>query len=213
MTKAYHHGDLRTAMLQAAEAILDQDGIGALSLRAAARKAEVTHTAPRHHFGDITGLLTELAASGFVRLRSRLLAEADAAGPHPRSRLIAFGRGYVGFARAHPGLLQLMLRSERLDWSSPTLSTAATAAFELLTEGEPEPEDQVDRPDTQRLVLALTRLSLVHGLTALILDGRVEAMAAKVPGVEIEALVEGVLMNLVEKNAGGSSSSSGPADS
>jgi AcrR family transcriptional regulator len=196
MRRPYHHGDLRTAMLTAAEAILNRDGVGALTLRAAAREAEVTHTAPRHHFGDLTGLLTELAASGFLRLRSRLLAEAERAEPHPRSRLVAFGHGYVDFARAHPGLLQLMLRSERLDWSSPALSTAATAAFDLLTEGEPEGKGHAHPPEFQSLVVALTRLSLVHGLTTLLLDGRVEAMAAKVPGVEIEALIEGVLTRL-----------------
>jgi AcrR family transcriptional regulator len=200
MNKPYHHGDLRTAMLAAAEAILDREGIGALTLRAAAREADVTHTAPRHHFGDLTGLLTELAASGFVRLRTRLLAEAEMAEPNPQSRLLALGRGYVAFARAHPGLLQLMLRSERLDWSSPALSTAATTAFELLTDGEPEAGGQADPRGFSTLVLALTRLSLVHGLTTLLLDGRVEAMAAKVPSVEAEALIEGVLMRLVQRD-------------
>ena len=104
-----------------------------------------------------------------------------------------------------------MLRSERLDWSSPALSTAATAAFELLTESEPEGEGPAGRAEFRRLVVALTRLSLVHGLTALLLDGRVAAMAAKVSGVEVEALVEGVLTGLLDKNALDPSGSSGPA--
>jgi len=98
VTQPYHHGTLRTALLEAAEAILDRDGIGALTLRAAAREAGVSHAAPTHHFGDLSGLLTALAASGFVRFRAHLQAEVVAAGPDPGARLIALGRGYVGFA-------------------------------------------------------------------------------------------------------------------
>ncbi len=83
--RPYHHGDLRAAMLQAAEAILNRDGLGALTLRAAAREAGVSHAAPPHHFGDLSGLLSELAASGFVRFRAHLVVAADAAGDDPQT--------------------------------------------------------------------------------------------------------------------------------
>ena len=65
MNRPYHHGALRAALLDAAEAILDRDGIAALTLRAVAREAGVTHTAPRHHFGDLTGL-RECLKKGFA---------------------------------------------------------------------------------------------------------------------------------------------------
>ena len=61
--RAYHHGDLKAALLAAAEAILERDGIQALTLRAAARAAGVSHAAPANHFGDLTGLLSELPRS------------------------------------------------------------------------------------------------------------------------------------------------------
>src|SRR5215472_8531110 len=66
----YHHGSLREAMLRAAESILERDGIRGLTLRAAAREAGVSHAAPKNHFGDVMGLLSDLAAVGFARFRA-----------------------------------------------------------------------------------------------------------------------------------------------
>src|ERR1700742_4006058 len=61
----YHHGALRDALLQAAERVLERDGLAGLTLRAVAREAGVSHAAPTHHFGDLTGLVSELAAIVF----------------------------------------------------------------------------------------------------------------------------------------------------
>lgn len=196
MAQPYHHGSLRSALLEAAEAILDRDGIGALTLRAAAREAGVSHAAPTHHFGDLSGLLTELAASGFVRFRACLRAQSAAAPPDPAARLIALGRGYVGFARAYPGLFQLMFRSERLNWSSPALITAGEAAFALLTQDEPDAGLQSAAHGFERLAVAMARWSLVHGLSTLLIDGRVGPMVDKVEGANVERLVGEVLTRL-----------------
>ncbi|MBV9561927.1 MAG: helix-turn-helix transcriptional regulator, partial [Bradyrhizobium sp.] len=64
-TAPYHHGALRDALLEAAEQVLERDGLAGLTLRAVAREAGVSHAAPTHHFGDVTGLVSELAAIGF----------------------------------------------------------------------------------------------------------------------------------------------------
>jgi AcrR family transcriptional regulator len=196
VSKPYHHGDLRASLIEAAALILERDGIGALTLRAAAREAGVSHAAPRHHFGDLAGLLSALAASGFARLHACLLAETEIAGHDPRARLIALGRGYVGFARAHPGLFQLMFRSERLDWSSPALSMAGAAAFALLTQDQPASDPHAGPGSVQALTVAISRWSLVHGLATLLLDGRLGPLAAKVEGADIDAVIEEVLTRL-----------------
>jgi len=194
MEQPYHHGALRAALLKAAEAILERDGIAALTLRAAAREAGVSHAAPAHHFGSLSGLLSELAASGFVRFRDRIQAEAEAAGPDPKVRVIGLGRGYVGFARTCPGLFLLMFRSERLDWSSPALSTAGAAAFALLT--QTEAEAHCASPGLQTLVAATERWSLMHGLSMLVIDGRLGPVADRVvPGTDIQTLIDEVLTN------------------
>src|ERR1700730_15803154 len=70
----YHHGDLREALLQAAERVLERDGLAGVTLRAVARAAGVAHPAPPHHFGDLTGLVSELAAIGFRQFNATMEA-------------------------------------------------------------------------------------------------------------------------------------------
>jgi len=194
MSVTYHHGSLHAALIAAAEAILEREGIGALTLRAAAREAGVSHAAPTHHFGGLSGLLSALAASGFIRLRSNLVVEADAAGPAPKARAAGLGRGYVAFARAHPGLFLLMFRSEQLDWSNPTLSQAGAAAFGLMSQVGAETQTSGAAPPFQNLVAAATLWSRVHGLAILLIDGRLNAVADRLlPGADIEALIEAVI--------------------
>src|ERR1700754_4335712 len=98
--RTYHHGDLRAAALQAAEKILETEGLDALTLRAVARAVGVSHTAPKNHFGDLQGLLSELAAAGYRRYGAALVSAMDSAGADPRMRMRAMGRAYVAFARA-----------------------------------------------------------------------------------------------------------------
>lgn len=189
MTPSYHHGDLRNALLNAAETILNRDGLNALTLRAAAREAGVSHGAPAHHFGDLTGLLTALAASGFIRLRQHLVDEtADAT---RETYVFALGNAYVRFARTYPGIFLLMFRSERLDWTSHALSTAGGSAFELLTGSQAG--DEYDRDNAKTLINASRRWSLMHGLATLVLDGQLTGMANKVKNINIETLIASVL--------------------
>ncbi len=194
--RPYHHGDLRAAMLQAAEAILERDGLGALTLRAAAREAGVSHAAAPHHFGDLSGLLSELAAFGFVRFRAHLIAAASAAGDDPQARLVALTTAYIGFARAYPGQFQLMFRFERLDWSVAALAEAATAAFAVLTTDVHDGEAGAGSAlGFDGLVLAMSRWSLAHGAAMLCLDGRLDAFAAK-EGANLYALIAGIASQL-----------------
>jgi AcrR family transcriptional regulator len=193
MTQPYHHGALRQALLDKAESILDRDGIEALTLRAAAREAGVSHAAPAHHFGDLTGLLTALASTGFLRFRHHLQTEIDGASSTPGGRLIGLGRGYVGFARAHPGLFRLMFRSERLDWSSPILSQAGAAAFALLARIDLEAGEQPLAMGPTGLSPAMTRWSLVHGLSTLLVDGRLSGFVEMTEGADIETIIDQVL--------------------
>jgi AcrR family transcriptional regulator len=190
--RAYHHGDLRNALLAAAEAIVERAGIPALTLRAVARAAGVSHAAPAHHFGDLVGLLSELAAVGYTRLAARFDAAMAAAGAAPDRRLRAMGRAYVGFARTHPGLFQLMFRAERLDAARPALRAATEAAAEALRAAiaaRPGPS----APALQAVAQAAALWSLVHGFSVLLIDGRMRSLLAALPeGVDADALLEAV---------------------
>lgn len=179
----YHHGSLHEAMLQAAERILERDGIAGLTLRAAAREAGVSHAAPKNHFGDIRGLLSELAAVGFTRFGAALVANTRKGDP-PKARMAAIGRGYVTFAQRNPGLFLLMFRSERLDFSRPALRAAAAASFEVLARSvgvqrQAPPETPLTLSQAARITAAW---SLVHGFAMLLLDGRLKPLIARMQG-------------------------------
>ena len=197
----YHHGSLREALLQAAERILERDGIQGLTLRAAAREAGVSHAAPKNHFGDMTGLLSDLAAVGFERFVAMLRENAHD-GDSPAVRMQAIGGGYVRFARTHPGLFLLMFRSERLDMARPALRTAVGASLQVLSRavgerrGEPV-ETQLTLPQAAQIVAAW---SLVHGFAMLLLDGRLTPLLARLPpGADAETLLAEVFSGVSSK--------------
>jgi AcrR family transcriptional regulator len=192
--RPYHHGDLRAALLREAEAILERDGIQALTLRAAARAAGVSHAAPTNHFGDLTGLLSELAAEGYTRFGAALAAAMEAAGDDPKARMRAMGRAYVAFARAHPGLFVLMFRSERLDAARPALRDAIEAARRALRDAAAARAPAWPVPRTRAVAQAAALWSLVHGFAVLLLDGRLDGMVGSLPAeTGVDGLLEEVL--------------------
>jgi AcrR family transcriptional regulator len=167
----YHHGDLRSALLEASMALIDEAGIGALSLREVARKAGVSHNAPYHHFKDRGSLLAALVEEGFATLAREMVA-GRAAAPDPQARLEACGLAYIRFALASPARFKLMFRPELTgpdaaaavaESSTPALDTLTAAIVEaqaggLAPAGDPKP-------------LVLTCWAAVHGLASLLLDG------------------------------------------
>lgn len=192
----YHHGALRDALLEAAERILERDGLSGLTLRAAAREAGVSHAAPTHHFRDLTGLLSELAAVGFVRFREALIANA-APDASAVARLQAMGRAYVSFARRHPGLFTLMFRSDRLDPSRPALQQAMNAAGSALVMAVSARRGEVitrEAPSLSQVAAVVRTWSKVHGFAVLLLDGRLREFLAMLPkGADEMALLAAVL--------------------
>jgi AcrR family transcriptional regulator len=194
----YHHGDLETALLAAAERLLERGGIQALTLRATAREAGVSHAAPAYHFGDLTGLLSDLAAVGFDRLAAALRAAAGAAGADPAARLAAMGRAYVGFARAHRGLFALMFRSERLDATLPRLREALAEARRVLRAAIAA--RSAAAPGVSPLAAAARATAawaLVHGFALLLLDGRLDGTLAGLPGGEDAAALLAAMLEEV----------------
>ncbi|MBW1600364.1 TetR/AcrR family transcriptional regulator [Streptomyces sp. JJ38] len=161
--RPYHHGDLRRTLLHAAAEVIAADGPAALSLRALARRAGVSHAAPAHHFGDRTGLLTALAAEGYG-----LLADALAAiRPEPPDRLRDLGAGYVTFALTHPAHFDVMFRPHLLHPDDPELARQRERAWAELLGGITGEEEAAEAPRP----VALAAWSLAHGYATLCLDG------------------------------------------
>lgn len=110
--RPYHHGDLRRALIAAAQRILETEGPNALSLRAVAREAGVSPAAPYHHFKDKQELLDAVAEEGWLRLDAALREAGEAAGSQ-RARMPALGVAYVCFARDNPALYRVMYDCSR----------------------------------------------------------------------------------------------------
>jgi AcrR family transcriptional regulator len=176
--KPYHHGALPEALLAAAETVLRRDGIAGLGLRAIAREAGVSHTAPQHHFGDTTGLLSELAAVGYRRLGGALAASGIGLDTE-RARRTALGRAYVRFAYENPALFGLMFRNEMIDMKRAGLQEATARAMGTMAVLLPDggagwsPEAGLSREQALRLTAAW---SLVHGLATLLIDQRLRGI-------------------------------------
>lgn len=188
----YHHGDLHGALLKAARDVLERDGLQGLTLRAVAREAGVSHAAPSHHFGDLTGLVSELAATGFRNFNATMEA-AGATGATPTDRAFARAQAYLAYARAQPGMYQLMFRTERLDMTRPGLREAANASFAGLarTIGARHSDAPVttDALSIDQAAMIARAWSLVHGFTMLLLDGRLGDIMRRLPdGADEEQL-------------------------
>jgi AcrR family transcriptional regulator len=167
----YHHGDLRAALLAAAEQVLLDRGVDGFTLRECARRAGVSHAAPAHHFGDARGLLTQFASIGFARMAAMMQEARDAAGNDKRAALLGVGRAYIEFAVLHPAQFALMFRSGVVDVQGRSPGVSGKSAYKHLCETLAAVcgEQLVGTPQFQaRTMLAW---SAVHGLSGLLVDG------------------------------------------
>jgi AcrR family transcriptional regulator len=164
----YHHGDLKAALLKAAEAELAEKGVSGFTLRSCARRAGVSHAAPAHHFPDMTSLLTEMAAIGFEKLTASMRHWRARAESSPRAQFAASGRGYIDFALRHPQHFLLMFGGAALDRTNERLMRASEAAFGELLEvvaaitGTRDPLKQ-----REQRIGVVGAWSLVHGFAKL----------------------------------------------
>ena len=178
--RPYHHGNLRTALLEQAERTVRERGVQALSLRELAREAGVSHGAPRRHFPDRQALLDALAETGFARLGAELQAAADAAGEAFEPRMRATAAAYVRFATDDAALLELMFAGKHREGAG-ALQAAADRAFgvllELIEQGQAEGALERGEPERVGLVLFAT----IQGIAALVTGGMVRAGAGRRP--------------------------------
>ena len=198
---AYHHGDLRRALLDAGREILRAGGPEALTLRAVARHAGVSQTAPYRHFADRRALVLAIAEEGFAELYRAMRAAAAApdatiGAPQQTARggLQAIALQYVRFALEHPHEYRVMFGPE-LGNDSPRLSSRQQV-FGFLRIG-------IERLQAQGLVgpgdaghLALTCWALVHGLVMLALDGQLTGSETPTPEALTITATEALMFGL-----------------
>lgn len=168
MTDSYHHGDLRTAVLRRALEVIAAEGPDAFSLRSLAVDLGVSHTAPRHHFGDRRGVLTAIATEGFAELGDRLSTVRQSGGT-----FLDQGVAYVEFALARPAHFQVMFTPTLFNQEDAALLTARSSTFAELRIGVDRMSNGPDVEDAAAAVIAAW--ALVHGIATLGLTGNLDA--------------------------------------
>jgi AcrR family transcriptional regulator len=162
----YHHGQLKEALISAGRTLLEQRGLHGFTLRECARRARVSHAAPAHHFHSVGDLLAEIAARGFDDLTAAMDAAAADIGD-AAERLVALGRGYVGFALSNKAVFQLMFNGDVHSEHNERVASAAKAAYARLT-GAISSVIPEGSPAAQQAMADLAWAS-VHGFAILVL--------------------------------------------
>jgi AcrR family transcriptional regulator len=182
---AYHHGDLRSALVRAALELLEASGGSALSLRAVARRAGVSPAAPYRHYADREALVSAVAAVGYRELAGRL-ARAHPS-PSTPEQLASVAVAYVQFALERPALFRIMF-GEPCHRENDERS-AATAAVSMYVRGIVERSF----PEANTEALATAIWALVHGLAFLHLDGKLDAPTPMVVVERVTAAIQALL--------------------
>ncbi len=205
----YHHGDLRRHLIEVGERLLEERGVEGFTLRECARRAGVSPSAPSHHFGNVTGLLTAIATVGFDGLSEAQEAALVGAGDAPGARLRAIGGAYIRYALAHPGRFRVAFGHMPLNHEDPDLVTAGTRALEILRRelralrGEPTGQTG-DRDFDAAVALAW---SAVHGFARLLIDGQLFAVDPSLDhDTYLNDIADRTLELLIRSFVGGSSS-------
>ncbi|HEY4076721.1 MAG TPA: TetR family transcriptional regulator [Rhizomicrobium sp.] len=160
--RGYHHGDLRNGLLEAARAILEEESLSALTLRAVARKAGVSHAAPYRHFPNHEALLVELSIEGFDELREALSEAAKAQGTEP-DKIANIGAAYMRFVAQRPALARLMFGGQLPNRDQfPTLGLKADSIGQEIGAA------------LHDSALGLAVWASVHGLAMLVLENVID---------------------------------------
>ncbi|MCX8563229.1 TetR/AcrR family transcriptional regulator [Mycolicibacterium mucogenicum] len=181
----YHHGDLRTALVQSALALLEEEGAAALSMRAVARHAGVTAAAPYRHYQDRDALMSAVAAVGYRELAADLVAVSPS--PSTADEIADVAIAYVRFALRRPALFRAMF-SEQCDAGSPERVEAVAAISAYL-------RANIVRvfPDADPDALSDAVWALVHGLAFLFLDGKFDSADSGALEHRVRAAVQAVV--------------------
>ncbi len=168
----YHHGDLRSALVDGAAKLIARRRSVAFTLRELASAAKVSHAAAYRHFTSKADILAAVAEVGFSRLHAEFVRASAAQRRDPKRELRALGLAYIQFALEHEGFYRTMFHPELGDHANyPTLIKVADEAFASLLDVVARGVEQGvfrRRPPQE---LAVFAWSTVHGLSSLLIDG------------------------------------------
>jgi len=188
---AYHHGNLRAELLNAAMDILDESGIEAVTIRQVARKAGVGHSAPANHFAGKRALLTQLAINIFVNLGDTIKKELHTAPKGLTEKITVFTDTLVKFGLGQPNRYRLMWRRDYLDNDNKELNSAMDVIYdELLATLATGRESRVSVESK-----AIALWSMLQGYVSMRIDGNLEPKKDEVSGKDRQQAIVDVLLH------------------
>jgi AcrR family transcriptional regulator len=187
-------------MIDAALKLLTTEGAEALTIRAAARLAGVSHAAPYRHFADKQALLAAVAEEGFRAMVHAMRQARAAQASDPLARFRALGLAYVEFATGHPSYFRVMFGRATADRSAyPSLHEAARSAFDLLVEAITECQRAGVVSDGDPEQLALAGWSIAHGLSVLQVDGQLNIVGGPATESAAESITRTIFLGLAPR--------------
>jgi AcrR family transcriptional regulator len=185
--RAYHHGDLRAALVAIAREFVRESGPDGWSMREASRKAGVSQGAPYRHFVDKTALLDAVGAEAYRELERRY-REALRANADPAQEALAVARAYLRFAFEEPRLFRLIFSSPRLHGTPE-----ANGSYQVFERAIHNAQIHGALPAGSTTMLAHVLWSAVHGVADLVLSGSFGRRHGKeVSERMLEALLRGL---------------------
>ncbi len=177
-TDAYHHGNLRAALIDSALAVIIEKGAEAVTIREVAARTGVSHAAPYRHFPDKNALMAAVAKEGFdlmvARMRRRMAAFPD----DPLQRLKFCGIGYIEFALDHPAHYRVMFGPGQDPLrASEALKLSSAASFQTLFDAITACQAKGVVHGGDPMAMALSCWAMVHGFSMLVIDGLVQTRA------------------------------------
>lgn len=194
-TGAYHHGDLRQALVDAALRALEHQRAEDLSLRALGRELGVSPRAPYRHFETKEELLAAVAVEGFRAFGELLTPRVAAAGADPIARLRAIAEAYVVFAVERPAAFRVMYAPyDTVKESAPDLVRARAEGHQATMDSIAEGQAAGILRGGDPMQLALVLWSSMHGLAVLLTQGQLGRYDKPVEAAQLAGLVSGLLM-------------------
>ncbi len=201
--KPYHHGSLRSALIEASIALAREGGPDRVILREAARAAGVSHSAAYRHFADREALLAEVARFARSELAAEMRRRVNRT-KDPRRRLRAVGTAYIDFALAEPGLFRTAFTShpatsrdaaedQATGGGDPSHTTAVGDPYDVLGQVLDEAQAAGLLDPRRRPGAEIAAWSAVHGVAGLLLDGPLPTSPA---GIKFS---RGQVLDLIER--------------
>eukprot|EP00752_Nemacystus_decipiens_P015472 g13803.t1 len=171
----YHHGDLKTQIVEAVRRLVEEKGPDGFSVAEASRLAGVSTAAPYKHFKDRPAILQAVKEAGLVRLEARMRALSE---PFPAGsfrRVDAIGQAYIDFARDEPGVFRLIFALTESQAEDDALALRGKSCFAVIVQAT---ADCLRRAadDAEVLRRAYMLWSFVHGHAFLVIDGKTAKM-------------------------------------